>query len=127
MTKVCNTCHVDKPLTDFYKSTRDGVQGHCKTCHRARQKAYQPGAPREQAARQRKSRYGLSAEEYIAMVLAQDGACAICHEVKPLCVDHNHETGNVRKLLCHHCNRALGLLQDNPYLLARAADYLKEH
>ncbi len=95
MTKVCNTCHVDKPLTDFYKSTRDGVQGHCKTCHRARQKAYQQGAPREQ--------------------------------VKPLCVDHNHETGNVRKLLCHHCNRALGLLQDNPHLLARAADYLKEH
>lgn len=44
-----------------------------------------------------------------------------------LCVDHDHETGKVRKLLCHNCNRALGLLRDDPALLRKSAEYIEQH
>lgn len=44
-----------------------------------------------------------------------------------LAVDHDHETGRVRKLLCHNCNRALGLMKDDPELLRRAATYIEKH
>lgn len=65
---------------------------------------------------------------------AQRGLCALCQlpetcrsntgTVKLLAIDHCHETGQVRKLLCNNCNRAIGLLKDDAGLLRRAADYL---
>lgn len=60
------------------------------------------------------------------MLDRQGGACAICLQVRTetLHVDHCHATGAVRGLLCGACNRALGLLNDDPGLIRRAADYL---
>jgi hypothetical protein len=73
-------------------------------------------------------RYGLTPEEYDLMLVLQDGLCAICHrpptDIK-LAVDHDHETGTVRGLLCPSCNNGLGRFRDDPALLTRAADYLK--
>ncbi|WP_159083913.1 endonuclease VII domain-containing protein [Nocardioides terrigena] len=78
--------------------------------------------------------YGLSHDDYLAMHDEQGGVCAICHEPegmtykgkpKALCVDHDHETGKVRGLLCAACNFALGKFRDNPALLRAAADYLE--
>jgi len=78
--------------------------------------------------------YGLTVEEYREMYYEQDGLCKICGEVgfkldkrsvNNLVVDHCHGTGEVRGLLCHNCNRALGLLKDNVKRFHKAIKYLE--
>lgn len=72
-----------------------------------------------------KFNYGLTLEEYEDMYLAVAGHCQICGRHKDqLHVDHNHDTGEVRGLLCNRCNTALGLLQDSPELIARSLQYI---
>ena len=71
-----------------------------------------------------KRRYGLSVDDYAKLWLEQDGACAICLVDADLFIDHCHDTGEVRGLLCHYCNAALGLMRDDPARLLRAIDYL---
>lgn len=67
-------------------------------------------------------KYGISLEDFNQMYKDQKGVCAVCkkpeadknqHNIMSLSVDHDHETGKVRGLLCHRCNRALGLLNDD--------------
>lgn len=79
--------------------------------------------------------YGITKDEVQKIADKQGGVCAICntegftmatYHKNKLCVDHCHTTGKVRGLLCHNCNRALGLLQDNTDNLKRAIEYLKE-
>jgi hypothetical protein len=73
-----------------------------------------------------KRKYNITLEEYDAMYTKQDGRCAICDEQYPiLCVDHCHATGRVRGLLCPRCNKALGVFNDDIYILSRAIDYLR--
>lgn len=77
------------------------------------------------------SKYGLTVEQYDAMLAAQGGVCAICVYSpltgKPLHVDHDHRTNKVRGLLCGNCNTALGMFEDDPETLTSAIAYLKEH
>jgi hypothetical protein len=71
--------------------------------------------------------YGLTVAEYDALLEAQGGGCAICGRPpgrKRLHVDHDHETDAIRGLLCSPCNRAIGLLRDDPEVARRAAEYL---
>lgn len=79
--------------------------------------------------------YGITIDEYNKLLEKQNYRCAICggegflmdssrHKIK-LVVDHDHNTGVVRGLLCHNCNRALGLFHDNEKDLLSAIDYLK--
>jgi hypothetical protein len=75
--------------------------------------------------------YGITLLEYEALLVQQAGGCAICGKEPPkrgrvqrLVVDHDHETGQVRGLLCDTCNRAIGLLGDNATMLRRACEYL---
>lgn len=81
--------------------------------------------------------YGITYPAYLSMKRGQGGVCAICKEEETgvhrrgsveipldLAVDHCHETGEVRGLLCHKCNKGLGLFKDNPVLLKAAQDYL---
>lgn len=70
-------------------------------------------------------RYGITKEEYDRMYEMQDGDCLICGEREGTCVDHNHETGEVRGLLCSQCNTAIGQLKDNPDIMRAAADYVE--
>ncbi len=81
-------------------------------------------------------RYGITGEQYLAMLEARQGACAICKVVpterheryrQQLCIDHNHRTGAVRALLCDDCNRGLGVFGDDPARLRAALRYLKAH
>lgn len=83
--------------------------------------------------RERRDRYGLSEDEYRAMLDRQGGGCALCgadgkvaHK-EVLAVDHCHRTGKVRGLLCDSCNRGIGLLADDPEFLRVAATYLETH
>lgn len=71
-------------------------------------------------------RYGLTVEQYDAMIEAQ-GGCAICGTSENLVPDHDHETGVVRAILCQSHNRALGFFGDNPDLLEIASEYLRSH
>ena len=81
-----------------------------------------------------RQRFGLTEDRYYEILDAQNRVCAICRgpekktrdgRVQRLCVDHCHETGEVRGLLCHSCNVALGLLRDNPELIRQAAEYVE--
>lgn len=74
--------------------------------------------------------YGLSAGEYEALLFQQGGMCAVCggpqqHGWSHFCVDHRHSDGQVRGLLCDFCNRAVGLLKDDPDRALRMAKYLQ--
>lgn len=73
-------------------------------------------------------KYGITLEEYSALFEAQGGLCALCRreptEGISLHVDHDHETGEIRGLLCFLCNNALGDFDDDPVRLRAAADYL---
>ena len=89
--------------------------------------------PSKEVRRQRtlKTKYGISVEQYDQMLADQDGACAICGGSGPgasrfgvLVVDHDHETGDVRGLLCSNCNSAIGLMGDSLETVKKAADYL---
>jgi hypothetical protein len=73
-------------------------------------------------------KYGLTPEQYDAMVLAQDSKCAICGDVMiQVNVDHDHETSKVRELLCQLCNQGLGCFKDRPDVLELAIEYLCKH
>jgi hypothetical protein len=139
MEKKCTKCGVSKPLFDFYKrpETVDGRRTDCKDCFSSRsKKKWESKTKDERDTINRKNRlkhyYGLSVEEYQQMVEKQNRKCYICgneadYNGKPLYVDHCHASGEVRKLLCQHCNSGLGMFRDNPELLIKAADYVKEH
>jgi len=80
----------------------------------------------------RLNKYGITIEEYDNLLTKQKGKCAVCqckpkHKCKQqsyLCIDHCHKTGKVRGLLCQVCNKALGMLKDDPQLLKTALNYL---
>jgi len=73
--------------------------------------------------------YGITLEQYEASIVAQGNRCAICHKefTETPCLDHSHTTGQLRKFLCHPCNRGLGQFGDDPNLLEAAALYLREY
>lgn len=80
--------------------------------------------------------FGLTAQGYVNMLEAQKGRCLICEKVetvtngpsgklRDMAIDHCHTTGKIRGLLCSACNTGIGLLQDDPALLDKAAAYLR--
>lgn len=68
-------------------------------------------------------RFRLTLDQYHSMQEQQDFCCYLCGEFLPLCIDHNHATSAVRRLLCSGCNSGLGGFKDNPDVLMRAAVY----
>jgi hypothetical protein len=76
------------------------------------------------------NKYQMTLEQYDDMELQQKGCCAICGRReghRKLAVDHDHDTGKVRSLLCTRCNTGLGFFKDSPKLLAYAMVYLEKH
>lgn len=115
-TRVCKTCEISKPITDFYASNIRNSE--CKPCYKQRS-----------LRNKRKRDYNVTEEEYHAMLEEQNKRCAICdvHQdacTKGFCVDHDHTNHLIRKLLCHHCNTAIGLLKDSPIIVQKALRYL---
>lgn len=148
MTKTCKTCHKEfLATTEFFhpaQTGRYGLKAHCKSCYRKHNSQQVKLHQKERTAYQNKwyhknqehiynknilRVYGLTREQYNTMALAQNGVCAICGETdkggKKLNIDHDHNTGQVRGLLCYKCNSGLGSFEDNPRLLNKAVCYLK--
>jgi hypothetical protein len=75
-------------------------------------------------------KFGITFEIYNSMLSSQGGVCMICHKSnekykRALCVDHDHETGDVRALLCNDCNLGIGYFKDDPALMRIAMEYLE--
>jgi hypothetical protein len=114
-------------------SLRSGQVVYCKRgCVHGRQRL--PGGRQRLAKRYEiqyrcalKRRYGIRWDEYIYMLRSQDSECLICgnwFDERPH-VDHNHETGLVRGLLCSDCNLGLGIFGDSSARILAAAEYLE--
>jgi hypothetical protein len=125
---------------EFMRRNGDRVRAERKARYAADPKHHRRWAlanPERYAMHLRKSalkkNFGLSLEDYDAMLESQGGCCAICDATKPganrkhFAVDHDHATGAVRGLLCNNCNYALGLLRDDPALFLSAERYLQKH
>ena len=130
-TKICSRCYQEKPLSEFYITRRVDLSrdSHCKVCRKQQQKEYWG---KEKATRKNivlKYIYGITLEEYNALLAKQNGVCALCGNINrhgvALHVDHDHTTGEIRGLLCFCCNSALGNAHDNPVILRKMADYLE--
>lgn len=120
---VCKSCGVDKSRKEFrqYRNAgrnrnSSGIYKTCKPCHNDKYRDYKRRWDLE-------NKYGITLEEYNEM--AKDG-CDICSKTNEqnLVVDHDHETGKVRGVLCTMCNTGLGKLGDNVEGLTRALEYL---
>lgn len=135
--KQCSRCGEVKPIRKFAKNKRrrDGRGSYCRRCRgeiMAEWRKRNPEKHRENKRRERlKSKYNITLTDYDDLLHFQNNVCAVCGNPCPtgnrLAVDHDHETGKVRGLLCTNCNMALGFAQDNPELLRELADYLEYH
>ena len=72
-----------------------------------------------------KYKYGISVEQLVAKEAAQDNLCRICEAAPATDVDHCHDTGQVRHLLCGNCNRGIGIFKEDIELMQRAIKYLQ--
>lgn len=136
--RVCKVCGISKSLQEFGKSKRGEKFWYGRQCKFCRNKEYmeiyyQNHEERKKLLRQkvRKLYYGITEEDFQQMLLDQNYKCAICNADSPggrgnWHVDHCHDTGKVRGLLCHCCNTGLGLFKDNEDLLLKARNYLHE-
>jgi Recombination endonuclease VII. len=139
ITKVCPKCGEAKDASHFYiqKSGRRAGQLTCwckSCCSKQSAKRYKdfPDKCKEEHAKwvannkekvaftKAKSAYGITREEYDNLL----NVCQICGSVDNLVIDHSHQSGRIRGMLCHSCNKALGFFRDNPVYAARASDYL---
>ncbi|MFD8572831.1 endonuclease VII domain-containing protein [Streptomyces sp. NPDC059639] len=114
--KYCRTCGEIKPHSDWTKnrSASDGLATLCKTCKAEKGRAHHL-----------KRHYNLTEVERDEMVASQMGICVICLNAPAVHVDHCHETGRVRGVLCFNCNSAIGKLGDDPDTVRRATAYLE--
>jgi hypothetical protein len=124
--KACRACGVLLPLRHFNKNPQriDKRGSYCKDCLRDKDKHNYNTSRVNTITR----KYNISRNEYESMVATQNNKCAICNEAcvsgRRLAIDHCHESGRVRGLLCRSCNVGLGHFKDNPKLLLLAAKYL---
>ena len=117
MLKACTRCKQEKTLDlqnfPSHNKTKSGFDSWCRVCRAT----YRNGINRG------KFRNVISDEALLALK-KEITQCVICGNNEKLVVDHDHKTGEVRGLLCNHCNRGLGHFRDDPMLLEFAAQYL---
>ena len=151
--KTCNVCKKELERINFFRSriSPDGLDYTCKECRKLKVYARRQANKSEYNAYMRKynneqipsyvrylaeikRRYGCSKEQYEFMLASQNNACYIClaahnpdkHKGR-LYVDHCHDSGKIRGLLCGGCNSMLGYAKDNTQVLQKAIEYLNKH
>ena len=137
MMKTCSKCKIEKEDSEFFKRTgrKCGLTSSCKKCIAVSKIGYVRNPVKQKNYDLNRS-YGITVNEYDSLLEKQNYSCGICGESaaektkgrkKYLCVDHDHETGLIRGLLCDSCNRALGLFGDSPAVLRDAIKYIVSH
>jgi hypothetical protein len=137
---VCTVCKELKAQTEFYSGNK-----HCKACKKRidSERLKDPLVRKKNREIQIMRHYNLPPEKHKKMISSQKNSCAICGgkgkkrekatlyckvgTIPALSIDHCHETGNVRALLCHQCNSGLGHFGDSVPVLVRALIYLIKH
>lgn len=116
---ACTKCKEEKPSTlEFFpphNKKRNGFDSWCRSCRATYRSEINRGRHR-----------GVISDELLKEIKRDITQCVICGDEGPLVVDHCHETGQIRGMLCNHCNRGLGQFRDDPILLEFAAEYLRE-
>ncbi len=154
MNRVCSDCKEEFPATKEYFNLRSNgkPKAYCKPCDNTRTRAYFRKMKEERPEQYRKKldqgnkwktdnaktygrkhdlkkNYGITIEQYDEMLEAQSGVCAICQNQcstgRRLAVDHCHEIGEIRGLLCSNCNQGIGKFKDSIKLLEAAIKYLE--
>lgn len=144
--KPCARCKEVKPASEFNRDPKlkSGLQSWCRPCmawnskrHYRNNRQAQIGRSRQWAldnpercrARDRRRRfaaYGITEQQFDEMLEDQGGCCAICKSKdNGFAVDHCHNSGAVRGILCQKCNKGIGLLGDDPNVIIAAARYLE--
>ena len=136
MVKTCKHCESVKDESCFYKffdkwSSKHYLSARCKPCHQEYRRVSKSNS-RNRKAEKLQLRYGLTYEQWEDMRSAEDYRCMICgiseEEIdKRLDVDHCHDSGKVRGILCNPCNNILGHAKDNLAVLESAVRYLKNY
>jgi hypothetical protein len=147
--KKCSRCGIIKNLLEFPKDSKtlDGYNYQCKNCRSKWKKQHKEyyhlyyEKTKHLASKVKRQcylrlKYNLSVEEYNRMLEAQNGVCAICGKNETrickgskcnLSVDHNHETGKIRALLCSNCNVMLAKCEENLEWLDKIKNYIIKH
>lgn len=109
----CTRCNITKPLTEYYKN-KAGYRRECKLCVRDKQLIH---------------KYGVDLKWYTKKLKEQNDVCEICKKESnnSLVVDHNHDTGEARGLLCSQCNTALGLLKEDKPTIKNLLTYINKY
>lgn len=133
--KQCTKCKIFKNINEYYfDNTTNKPKPNCKICDRKRRQL--PEVKKRDAlvrtATRIKRVYNISSDYYEYLLNQQNHKCAICKKREldskgRLSIDHCHNTGQVRGLLCRSCNLGIGNLKDNISLLAEAIKYLEKH
>jgi len=121
---VCFRCQELKPVSEFHRNpvSKTGRQSNCKSCMAVYSRRSMLG-----------KRYGITEEQYEEMLAEQEGRCGACGTDDPgakhgrFQVDHDHQTGAVRALLCNGCNTALGGVKDSIPRLQELIYYLRQY
>lgn len=124
-TKICPCCGFDKPSECFNvdRCQLSGLSSWCKGCKSVGRKK-RIRTPEERRRQNLWTNYRITPEQYDILLQSQNGCCAICRKVRPLVVDHCHRTCRVRGLLCHKCNAAIGMLEEEKANFENAVRYL---
>jgi hypothetical protein len=153
--KICSCCGKDLPFDNFYKNTttKDGLRSRCKLClylikikgkdfSKTEKEAYKARKKiRAQEKRRRaeyltyekmrdgmlKTKYNMTLADFELLLDLQDRKCGTCNKANDLCVDHCHNTGKVRGILCQGCNKSLGLIKESIDTLKNLINYLERH
>jgi hypothetical protein len=131
----CKACNLARRASVYRDNPRPAIerattwQRDNPERHRERQREYAESGKKKVADRKShlKRKYGLTLEEYDALLASQGGGCAICGNLDADNVDHDHETGRVRGILCWDCNIALGKFADDEERLLAAGTYLAKN